>query len=378
MNPDVIVVGAGLAGASTAWHLARAGLRVLLLEKETLAGTHSSGRNAAILRQAVADPEIALLARESALFLAAPGEGWPAEGLVRRTGLLLLDRAGPGGETRLQPIAGAARRSGLPLEEADPAAACPDYPWIAEARADLALLSREDGVVDVHALLEGYLRGARALGAAVRTGVEVTGFERAGGAVAGVRLSGGAAAAGGERVPCGAVVLAAGAWCEGLGRLAGAIPFPMVPKRRHLFLSEPAEAPPGPVVWHLSPEVYLRPEVGSWLLSPCDEEPQPPGDPPISADAETLLARKVLDAFPSLGALRIRTRWAGLRTLTPDGRFVLGPDPEVRGLFWAGGLGGHGVTVCHAAGRIVAASVLGAAVPLPFSAGRRLPPEPAR
>jgi glycine/D-amino acid oxidase-like deaminating enzyme len=93
----------------------------------------------------------------------------------------------------------------------------------------------------------------------------------------------------------------------------------------------------------------------------------------VVAEAESLLAEKVHRLFPGLIGLRLRRRWAGLRTLTPDGRFVLGPDPDLDGLHWAGGLGGHGVTVSWAAGRLVAEGVSGRPVPEAFSPGRPRP-----
>jgi D-arginine dehydrogenase len=362
-SADVVIVGAGLAGASAACHLSAAGARCLLLEKEPLAGIHASGRNAAIVRQAVGDATVARLARESRAFLAEPGEGWEGPELLLPTGLLLLDHGDAPPGPRLEAVARAAESCGLPVERVEPARACAAYPWLGDARASGALLSPEDGVADVHALLQGLLRAARRRGSRVETGREVTGFLREGDAVVGVRASG-------EEISCGAVVLAAGAWCEALGETAGARPFPMRPARRHLFLSEPVGAPAGPVVWHLEPELYLRPEGPGYLLSPCDEDPQPPGVHRTTSDAEALLAEKVLQALPSLKGLRLRRRWVGLRTLTPDGRFVLGPDPEVRGLHWAGGLGGHGVTVSWAVGRVVSDSVLGRPVPDEHSPAR--------
>ena len=79
--------------------------------------------------------------------------------------------------------------------------------------------------------------------------------------------------------------------------------------------------------------------------------------------AVALLAEKLEHAFPRLADLPIQRTWAGYRTLTPDGRFVIGPDPSLAGFVWCAGLGGHGVTTSAAVGRLAAQAVLGEAVP---------------
>jgi glycine/D-amino acid oxidase-like deaminating enzyme len=82
-------------------------------------------------------------------------------------------------------------------------------------------------------------------------------------------------------------------------------------------------------------------------------------------EAVELLASKVARAMPGLAHVPVRRSWAGLRTLTPDGNFVIGADAYIRGFIWCAGLGGHGVTASPAAGRLAAMSVM----------GRRPPPE---
>jgi glycine/D-amino acid oxidase-like deaminating enzyme len=74
----------------------------------------------------------------------------------------------------------------------------------------------------------------------------------------------------------------------------------------------------------------------------------------VDIAAEELLAYKITRFMPALTNAPINRRWAGLRTLTPDGRFVIGWDPKVKGLFWVAGLGGHGVTTSSAVGALAA------------------------
>ncbi len=182
------------------------------------------------------------------------------------------------------------------------------------------------------------------------------------------------------RIDAGAIVDAAGAWAGLLAREAGGAPPRFEPRRRHLFLSRPiggaAEAPPlpgSPFVWDIDRGWYARPEGPRWLLSPCDEEPHPPGAPDVSAGAVEALERKLCAHAPALAqtALPAERGWACLRTFAPDGRFAIGPDPAIENYFYAAGLGGHGVTTAPAFGELAAAAVLdpGAAPPV-FRADR--------
>jgi len=88
---DYVIVGAGFAGAATAYHLARRGITdILLLEQESIPGFHSSGRNAAMLRQCVAEPELTRLARQGAEFIRHLPADWPDAVPFKQNGSLLL------------------------------------------------------------------------------------------------------------------------------------------------------------------------------------------------------------------------------------------------------------------------------------------------
>lgn len=175
----------------------------------------------------------------------------------------------------------------------------------------------------------------------------------------GVRL------ASGERIVAGAVVIAAGAWAEPLGAGCGA-PLPLEPRRRHLALLEPKSKLDGdaPVVWAVDDEVYLRPDSGGVLASPCDEERWKAELPPTSEAGLELLAKKLARVAPRFADASVRRSWACLRTFAPDRAPAIGPDPRVQGLHWLAGLGGHGMTGGVAAGEVLAAAFTGKAHPL--------------
>jgi D-arginine dehydrogenase len=350
---DVVVIGAGFAGAATAYHLVTRGVRnVLVLEREPIAGMHASGRNAALAFQVLSDAAEARLAVEGAHFIAHPPEGFASAPLLRRSGSLLI--AGADGVPQLHETQGAASRLGVAGEVIPADEAVYRVPALKGAPFAAAFWTPADGVVDIHALLHGYLAAARRGGARIEYRRAITGVQVTGARIAAVQIDG-------ERIATRTVVNAAGAWAGGIGALAGVGPRTLVPRRRHLFQTQVdvPVAPHWPFVWHNDIDVYFRPEGDGLLMSPCDATPHAPQEPVVDAAAAQLLADKIGRAFPALASARIASAWACLRTFARDERFVIGRDPEVEGLTWVAGLGGHGMTTSAAVGRLGAAAALG-------------------
>jgi D-arginine dehydrogenase len=220
--------------------------------------------------------------------------------------------------------------------------------------------------VDVAALLEGYLRGAAAAG--VRLKLVAGGRLRrcAGRWIVETRAG---------RIETPIVVNAAGAWARAVAREAGASDLPVQPFRRHLVASAPTDAVDvhAPYLWDVSHGLYFRPESGGLLLSACDETAAAADACAIDPSVAELLAHKVERFMPRLADLSVLRMWAGLRTLTPDRNFVVGPDPNAEGFIWCAGLGGHGVTASAAVGRMAADAVVGRATPAAHAPGRFQP-----
>jgi glycine/D-amino acid oxidase-like deaminating enzyme len=156
------------------------------------------------------------------------------------------------------------------------------------------------------------------------------------------------------------VIIAAGAWGATLGASCDA-PLPLTPRRRHLvqLATEPRTDARAPVVWALGDELYLRPESGGLLVSPCDTDPWKPEIPAPTEAGLELLAQKLARLAPTLADAAVRRAWACLRTFAPDAAAAIGPDPRLPGLYWLAGLGGHGMTGGMAAGELLAATVTG-------------------
>jgi glycine/D-amino acid oxidase-like deaminating enzyme len=319
---EIVIVGAGLAGAATAFHLARAGAKdVVLLEREGVPGVHSSGRNASLLRERVDHADLQELAKDGAAALRS-GELAP----FRRNGSVLLG-LGDDDVSRRVPWA---RGRGL---------WCPD-----------------DGIVDVAQVLATYLAGRE-----VRWRSPLLDWRRDGERIVLSTPQG--------ELGARTLVNAAGAWAG----LVGGVP--MTPTNRHVFVTEPLDGvdPDWPFVWDVKGGLYFRPELGGLLLCPCDETPAAPGAYAEDAGLPALLEGRVRALQPGLPPYRLAYRWVGQRTFSPDRSLVLGFDPREPRLFHVAGLGGHGVTLSFALGRLAARLLLaGPGTPSPFPAARVL------
>lgn len=343
---DVVVIGAGFAGASVAAALVQSGVTSgVVLEREALPGSHASGRNAAMARQLETDPALLKLTIEGVRRLREKNvDGRP---VLRKTGGLFLihgksDRAA---EWRAQ-----LHQYCVPSELLPAAKARLRFPFLNQFAFDYTLFCPTDGIVDIHALLSNLLAEARYAGFQVITDCACESLILDSSAACGVRTPRG-------EIRARIVVDATGAWAGYLGRES--TPLPLRRLRRHLFVSGDSELLPrdAPLVWDLDAGYYVRPEGAGLLLCPCDETEHPPGIPEVDPEAEDILADKLLKHAPGLAEISIRRSWACLRTFAPDRLPVIGWDPEINGLFHVSGLGGFGVTTSLAIGDIASALI---------------------
>lgn len=349
---DIIVIGAGIAGASFAAHVAP-GKRIAILEQEQQPGYHSTGRSAAIFSGIYGSAPVRALSRATRRFFDEPPPGFGTGRLHRPRGALMIaDREGI---ARLDAFA--AQPDVAPLVQMIGARKLLQLvPVLRPEAAAAAIFEAGATEIDVHALHQGYLRQAAAAGCVLLTGSPVTAVTRDGGRWLLETRAG--------RFAADIIVNAAGAWADAVAGLAGIGPMPIIPKRRTVVLvrSGIAASDGWPMMIDIDERFYIKPEVGRLLLSPADETDSPACDcQPDEWDVALAVDR--VEKATTLRFERIEGKWAGLRSYAPDRIPVIGFDPRAEGFFWLAGQGGHGIQTVEGAACLAAALVNGASAP---------------
>src|SRR5712691_5414686 len=307
---DFLVIGAGIAGASVAYELASYG-RVVLLERESLAGYHSTGRSAAVLTENYGNSIIHRLTVASRQFLENAPEGFTSSPLISPRGML----------RKLVPSIHA-------VNCAEAKRLCP---VLRDEYLAAAVLEPEAMDMDVHAIHQGFLKGFRRRNGELITNAEVTRLERSG--------DGWEVHTAKDRLSASVVINAAGAWCDEIGKLAGARSIGLTPKRRTALIfdgPDNSELRAWPVVIDVDERFYFKPESGRVLASPADETPMLPCDV-YPADYDVALAVDRIEKATALSIRHIRRKWAGLRSFVADKAPVVGMDASLPGFFWLAG-----------------------------------------
>jgi len=356
---EIVIVGAGIAGASLAFELA-AKRRVVLIEREDRPGYHSSGRSAAMLIASYGTDAVRALTKASRRFFEAPPEGFSATSLLSPRGYLHIAREDQRArlealENEIRPhVPSLCRLSGQEVIRA--------VPLIDPAYPAVGLLEPEAVTIDDAALHQGYLKGFARRGGTLVTDADVVHIAHDGAAWKLETKAG--------RFAAPIIVNAAGGWGDMLASLAGVAPIGLQPKRRTAILIDPppadrpdVETAPGdmPMVSDVDDDFYVKPEGAALMVSPADETPTPPTD----AQPEDLDVAIAVDWFEKLTGKPVRTirqRWAGLRSFVPDHSPVIGFDGAAPGFFWLVGQGGFGFMTAPGAAKLAAALIEGCAL----------------
>jgi D-arginine dehydrogenase len=349
---DIIVIGAGIAGASAAAELARTH-RVVMLERENAPGYHSTGRSAALFSEIYGNEVVRALSRASRPFFFDPPKDFPARTLVKKRGSLHI--ASEGQHAALDAFAdnpdvkGAVKR----VSQEKALGLCP----ILRPEAVVeAVMEQAASDVDVHALHDGYLRQFRHAGGTLVTDAGVTSLAWRN------KIWTATTQAGVFSAPI--VINAAGAWADEIAKLAGAGPQHIEPRRRTALLVEVPEMKAfdsWPMVIDIEESFYMKPDAGLLLVSPADETPVEPCDvQPEELDVAIAIDR--LERATTLKVTRVRKKWAGLRSFSPVRTPVIGFDPQCEGFFWLAGQGGYGIQTAPAIAALVAGVIRGDAL----------------
>lgn len=350
---DVIVIGAGIAGASAAFELSKTA-SVLLLEREDQPGYHTTGRSAAVYAPAYGNRPIRQLTAASRAFYDDQAGGLADGPVLHPRGELLIARSDQ--LEALDRAEAVLSREIDRLERLDAEAVMARLPVLRPGYAAAALADYSAKDMDVAAIHQGYLKGFRRRGGRLQVNAEVSALQQ-------VRNGWEVSCKAG---PCRAevVINAGGAWADEIAVLAGAARIGLVPKRRTAFIFDPEQAidPDWPAVIDVDEGFYFKPDSGLLLGSPADETPAPPSDvQPEELDVAIAVDR--IERATGWEIARITRRWAGLRSFVADKTPVVGFDPKLSGFFWLAGQGGYGIQTAPALARVVSALAMGRSWP---------------
>ncbi|PKO75892.1 MAG: FAD-dependent oxidoreductase [Betaproteobacteria bacterium HGW-Betaproteobacteria-15] len=351
---DFILIGAGIAAASTGHFLAPHG-RCVMLERESQPGYHSTGRSAAQFIATYGTPQVRALSRASEPFFQQPPEGFASAPLLTTRGLLTVAGADEMHHLHeawdvLKAISPRGRWLG-----ADEALAM--VPALRPEKVSAAILEPDSFDMDVHAIHQGYLRGFRRAGGELVTDAEVTAIERVGDLW---QVTTGTGATFSAPV----LINAAGAWCDAIAALAGVAPIGLVPKRRTAFTFAPpagVDTAHWPLLLAADESFYMKPDAGALLASPVNADPTVPQDVQPE-ELDIALGLHAIETWTTLSPRPTHT-WAGLRSFVADGDLVGGFDANAPGFFWCAAQGGYGIQTSAAMGESCAALARG--LPLP-------------
>jgi sarcosine oxidase subunit beta len=348
---DVVIVGAGVMGASAAYHLALRGMRnVVVLEKEQFAGQGATGRCAGGVRYQFSTEINVRLSIQSLRMLEEFKEQIGQEINFRRCGYLFVlttdkDEAAFKHNVRMQ------RSLGVETD------------WLTadEVRRRLPLMKFEDalsgtfnshdGLVDPNSVVMGYLGAAQRMGAKVLTGVEVTGVDVNGGHVAAVVTPQGP-------IQTRLVLNAAGPWAGQVGVLAG-VHLPIEPVRRQWFTTTALPSVPDdfPFVLDFAQSLYFHREAEGLLIGMSNQAEKPGFDQTVDEDFELVNLEAAVARMPLLETAGRQSRWAGLYEVTPDAHPIFGRTP-VGGFLVVAGFSGHGFMHGPIAGKLMSELIL--------------------
>ena len=351
-SADVVIIGGGVMGASTAYHLALKGCQdVLLLERESFFGTQATGRCAGGIRYQFST-EINVRLSQLSLPMLDRFEEELEQSIDRRyLGYLFLLTSEQSVAT-FRDIVAMQHRLGVNTEWLSPEEILAKVPLFNLDGVLAATNYPQDGLADPNGVVQGYVSGARRLGAKLVTDVAVTDIQVSNSKIGAVVTDQG-------QVATSTVVNAAGPWAGAVGKMAG-VDIPIVPLRRQIAVTGPLpELPPDfPFVIDFDQSLYFHPE-GDGLLTGMSNPNEKVGfDQSVDPDWELVHFEAAMERLPLLERAGIASRWAGLYEVSPDAHPILGRIPQVRGLYCIGGFSGHGFMHGPICGLLLAEEIL--------------------
>lgn len=348
---DIVIIGGGVMGASTAYHLAQRGLKnILLLEKENFFGQGATGRCAGGVRYQFSTEINVRLSLESLPMIERFKDEIEQEVSYKQCGYMLVATNEKdasifkhnvemqnklGVPTQL--LSGDEVRARVPLMKFDDALA--------------GTFNQKDGTVDPNSVVMGYINAAQKMGVKAVSGAEVIGITVSGGEVEEVRTSLGA-------VKTRMILNAAGPWAGQIGQMAG-VQIPIVPLRRQMFTTNPLKEIPEdfPFVIDFAKSLYFHREGEGLLIGMSNQNEKPGFDQNVDEDFELVNLEAALERMPLVEKASRASHWAGLYEVTPDAHPIYG-NTDVKGFTLCAGFSGHGFMHGPISGKLMSEFIL--------------------
>ena len=348
---DIVIIGGGVMGASAAYHLAKRGVKnIVLLEKENFFGTGATGRCAGGVRYQFSTEINVKLSMESLPMIERFKEEIGQDVSYRKCGYLLVAtnekevamfKHNVEMQNRLgvptQLLSGDEVRARLPLMKFNDALA--------------GTFNQKDGTVDPNSVVMGYITAAQKMGVKAISGAEVIGITVSGGNVEEVQTS-----LGGIKTRM--ILNAAGPWSNQISKMAG-IQIPVLPLRRQMFTTNPLKEVPEdlPFVIDFAKSLYFHREGEGLLIGMSNQEEKSGFDQNVDEDFELVNLEAAIERMPLVEKASRASHWAGLYEVTPDAHPIYGSTP-INGLTLCTGFSGHGFMHGPISGKLMSEFIL--------------------
>ncbi|MBI5507451.1 MAG: FAD-dependent oxidoreductase [Deltaproteobacteria bacterium] len=342
---EVVVIGGGIMGLATAYHLAKNGVHDVVVLERAYINSGASGRCGGGIRAQWSTEQNVLLMKESIAICREFAVELGINVWLRQGGYLFL----AGNPAQMEAIAknvALQNRLGVPTRILEPKGAKEIVPDLQIQDLQGACYNPEDGTLFPWPFLWGYANGAKAHGAKIVTFTPATGIDVEAGRVTGVLTARG-------RIGCNLVINAAAAWAPQIGRMAG-ITFPNRPERHEILVTESLKPFLKPLVSELGSGLYFSQSGRGEIVGGLGDPDEPEGiEMRSSLRFLVRMSRALVQRIPRLAEVKVLRQWAGCYDRTPDGNPILGYVDEVEGFFQVHGFVGHGFMMAPAVSKYV-------------------------
>jgi len=346
LKTKVVIIGAGMVGASIAFHLTRLGEKDVFILEKSYVSSGSTGRCAGGIRQQWSTRNNVRLAMRSVEWFKRMKEDTGMDVEYKQGGYLILSFDEEEAEEFAENVK-MQKEEGLEVEVLTPKQVKRRFPYVNVEGVKLATFCPTDGHANPHLANFAYIRRSVENGARLFTKTEVKEIDVSNGTVKGVWTNAG-------YIECEVVINAAGPWSKDVGEMVG-IDLPTESYRHQILVTEPLENMMDPMIISFSGNFYIRQtRHGSFLMGQGDKDERPGINRKVTAKFLLEMVNKMSRRFPFLRNLRVIRQWSGEYNMSPDAQPIVGLSENVSGYFYAVGFSGHGFMVAPAVGEAIA------------------------